>query len=138
MMDDMMGNMMPAMKEGKGKKKKMMDKADHGMGMDMMPMMKEGKDHDGDGDIDSDDYMAAKDAAIKKAMKEDESADSAEKMKGEDPCWKDYEMVGMKKKNGKEVPNCVPKGSAGECGKSSYSEVNVPDGWSVSDRVYKN
>jgi len=30
-------------------------------------------------------------------------------MKGKDPCWKDYEMVGTKKKNGKEVPNCVPK-----------------------------
>lgn len=32
-----------------------------------------------------------------------------EKMKGEDPCWDGYEMVGKKKKNGKEVPNCVPK-----------------------------
>ena len=32
----------------------------------------------------------------------------AKKMK-DDPCWKDYEMVGTKKKNGKEVPNCVPK-----------------------------
>ena len=30
------------------------------------------------------------------------------KMKGEDPCWKGYEMVGKKKKGGKEVPNCVP------------------------------
>ena len=29
---------------------------------------KKGKDHDGDGDIDSDDYLAAKDKAIKKAM----------------------------------------------------------------------
>lgn len=28
---------------------------------------------------------------------------------GKDPCWKDYEMVGMKDKNGKKVPNCVPK-----------------------------
>jgi len=27
----------------------------------------------------------------------------------EGPCWKGYEMVGMKMKNGKEVPNCVPK-----------------------------
>lgn len=27
----------------------------------------------------------------------------------EDPCWDNYEMVGMKNKNGKEVPNCVPK-----------------------------
>ena len=28
-----------------------------------------------------------------------------------DPCWKGYEMVGMKEKNGKEVPNCVPEES---------------------------
>ena len=34
---------------------------------------KKGTDHDGDGDIDSDDYMAAKDKAIKKAMGKDES-----------------------------------------------------------------
>ena len=33
---------------------------------------KKGKDHDGDGDIDGDDYMAAKDKAIKKAMGTDE------------------------------------------------------------------
>jgi hypothetical protein len=26
-----------------------------------------------------------------------------------DPCWKDYKQVGMKKKGGKSVPNCVPK-----------------------------
>ena len=26
-----------------------------------------------------------------------------------DPCWKNYEQVGMKMKDGKEVPNCVPK-----------------------------
>ena len=31
-----------------------------------------------------------------------------EKKKKDDPCWKDYEMVGMKEKDGKEVPNCVP------------------------------
>jgi len=35
----------------------------------------------------------------------------AKKMKGEDPCWKDYEMIGTKKKGGKEVPNCVKKES---------------------------
>lgn len=23
-------------------------------------------------------------------------------------CWKGFKMVGMKKKNGKKVPNCVP------------------------------
>ncbi|MBD1397439.1 hypothetical protein H9Q13_09700 [Pontibacter sp. JH31] len=26
-----------------------------------------------------------------------------------DPCWKGYEQVGMKKKDGKQVPNCVPE-----------------------------
>jgi hypothetical protein len=25
------------------------------------------------------------------------------------PCWKGYEMVGMKSKGGRKVPNCVPK-----------------------------
>jgi len=27
----------------------------------------------------------------------------------EDPCWKGYERVGTKEKNGKKVPNCVPE-----------------------------
>ena len=26
-----------------------------------------------------------------------------------DPCWKGYQMVGMKKKGGRSVPNCVPE-----------------------------
>lgn len=25
------------------------------------------------------------------------------------PCWKGYEMIGMKKKGGRKVPNCVPR-----------------------------
>jgi len=41
-----------------------------------------------------------------------ESAKSAkgksDKRKG-DPCWKNYKMVGMKTKDGKKVPNCVPE-----------------------------
>jgi len=28
---------------------------------------------------------------------------------GKDPCWAGYQMVGMKNKGGREVPNCVPK-----------------------------
>ena len=31
---------------------------------------------------------------------------------GEDPCWKGYKQVGMKMKNGSEVPNCVPVSEA--------------------------
>jgi hypothetical protein len=32
----------------------------------------------------------------------------------EDACWKGYEAIGMKMKNGKKVPNCVPKESVEE------------------------
>lgn len=35
-----------------------------------------------------------------------------------DPCWKGYQQVGMKKKNGKEVPNCVPKEEVEESSKA--------------------
>jgi hypothetical protein len=35
------------------------------------------------------------------------SEDFIEKMK-DDPCWKGYQAVGMKSKNGRKVPNCVP------------------------------
>ena len=32
------------------------------------------------------------------------------KKKMKNPCWKGYVAYGMKKKGGKKVPNCVPKG----------------------------
>ena len=48
---------------------------------------KKGKDHDGDGNIDSDDYLAAKDKAIKDNMKkdgdDDDKKDNKKKMKEE-------------------------------------------------------
>lgn len=44
--------------------------------------------------------------------------EEAKKMKGDDPCWKGYEMVGMKKKGGKEVPNCVPVKEEGDPNKA--------------------
>ena len=28
--------------------------------------------------------------------------------KSDDPCWDGYKKEGMKTKNGKKVPNCVP------------------------------
>ncbi len=31
--------------------------------------------------------------------------------KADNPCWKDYEKIGMKTKDGKKVPNCVLKKS---------------------------
>jgi hypothetical protein len=29
------------------------------------------------------------------------------KKKKDDPCWEGYAMIGTKKKNGKEVPDCL-------------------------------
>jgi hypothetical protein len=78
--------------------------------------MGEKRDHDKDGDVDSEDWKMARDKAIKGA--------TTEAGEDSDPCWDDYEMVGMKKgKGGKSVPNCVPE--------SDHSELSVPDGWSV-------
>jgi len=31
------------------------------------------------------------------------------KKKMKNPCWKGYKAIGMKKKGGRKVPNCVPK-----------------------------
>ena len=96
------------------------------------------KDIDNDGDTDSTDkYLHKRRAAVSKNIKENplmalgrtaaaaagtaagtavgnkigDKITSQKKYNKEDkdPCWKDYEMVGMKKKDGKEVPNCVPK-----------------------------
>lgn len=39
-------------------------------------------------------------ATRKKPKSTDKSSD--------DPCWKNYKQAGMKEKNGKQVPNCVP------------------------------
>lgn len=48
-------------------------------------------------------------AIDKKEKNEEASLEEADDKRKDDPCWKDYKMVGMKKKNGKDVPNCVPK-----------------------------
>ena len=37
-----------------------------------------------------------------------EEEELEEEKKKKDPCWKGYEQIGMKEKDGKEVPNCVP------------------------------
>lgn len=33
----------------------------------------------------------------------------ARKKKESDPCWDGYQQAGMKDKNGKKVPNCIPE-----------------------------
>ena len=75
------------------------------------------------------------------------------KMKGEDPCWKGYQMVGTKKKGGKEVPNCVPKEEFGiqevappgfegtvKAMKKHKSEIDNPYAlaWYMKNKGYKS
>ncbi len=43
-----------------------------------------------------------------------EYGDSNENVNEAGPCWKGYKQVGMKNKNGREVPNCVPESVVNE------------------------
>lgn len=98
---------------------------------------REDKDIDNDGDADkSDEYLHAKRKAIKKSIDKKKGSEEDEqevqegsygkkKMKeDDDPCWDSHKQVGTKKKNGKTVPNCVPKESS--CG---YDRKKVKEGY---------
>ena len=80
------------------------------------------KDYDGDGKIESGSkehagvvHNAIQRAKGKKADGQDtrkEEVESIEEKKNggdNDPCWDSHKQVGMKKKGGRMVPNCVPK-----------------------------
>ena len=58
-----------------------------------------------------DDDSAYKPAPCDKSAKTKPSTYTKQfkKMFDEDPCWDTHKQVGMKKKGGKMVPNCVPK-----------------------------
>ena len=60
---------------------------------------------------DKDIGSKAKDNEISSKAKDKEIINKVKQISNEDkdPCWKDYKQIGMKKKNGKTVPNCVPK-----------------------------
>ena len=57
-------------------------------------------------------------------------ADLAAKVRKEsadDPCWDGYKQIGMKKKNGKDVPNCVQEGQAMDMARSSIQRERESD-----------
>jgi len=66
-------------------------------------------DVDGDGKIEKDDFKKLRKSHHGKKDESNCNEGANTKMKGDDPCWDSHEMVGMKMKNGKKVPNCVPK-----------------------------
>lgn len=49
-----------------------------------------------------------------------------------DPCWKGYEQVGMKNKDGKEVPNCVPEAKA-----DGYTKAEAIENAEAEIRYYE-
>lgn len=44
----------------------------------------------------------------------------------DDPCWDGYQQYGMKKKNGKHVPNCVPVKEDEDLDEATYKGREVP------------
>ena len=62
--------------------------------------------HKQDDDLKESDYPTV--TFLKKKKKEPEYKDSDISEK-DGPCWDGYKQVGMKKKKGKDVPNCVPE-----------------------------
>jgi hypothetical protein len=47
----------------------------------------------------------------------------------DDPCWDGYEQIGMKTKNGKKVPNCVPKDDSKESAKTADESGDSDPCW---------
>lgn len=45
----------------------------------------------------------------------------------DDPCWDGYRQIGMKTKNGKEVPNCVKEGNAMDMARASIAREKEAD-----------
>ena len=57
------------------------------------------------------------------------------KKKMKNPCWKGYKQIGMKEKDGKQVPNCVPdKDNKIQKEKKEEKEMNERDGANTSSR----
>ena len=55
-----------------------------------------------------------------------------------DPCWDGYEQIGMKKKNEKEVPNCVPVNEDTEIDEATYKGRKVPLNKPMSGDIKKS
>ena len=59
-------------------------------------------------------------------MHHNESVNEGLKDPKDNPCWKGYEPVGTKKKNGKTVPNCVPVSEEVPCAEPITTDPDLP------------
>lgn len=83
-------------------------------------------DYNKDGKISADDLQNIRKKKLKSKI------DELKKAKN-DPCWKGYVQLGMKDKDGKKVPNCVPE-SAEELGELSKETLSSYYSKSIKDR----
>ena len=94
-----------------------------------------------------DDTLAAKKPAPEgyhympdgKLMRDDgHDSEAAVKKGSDDPCWEGYVQLGTKMKNGKEVPNCVPKDAAVDADLEEVPEGfhRMPDGEIMRDDAH--
>tara|TARA_A100001234_G_scaffold102678_1_gene90430 strand:- start:980 stop:2143 length:1164 start_codon:yes stop_codon:yes gene_type:complete len=98
------------------------------------PVGKEDSDVDNDGKVDdTDSYLMKRRKAIAKAMKKEETEVAEDK----DPCWDSHKQVGMKKKGGKMVPNCVPKESFNVKSPVIFSKPEEKVEESISEEQFK-
>ena len=98
------------------------------------PVGKEDADIDNDGKVDdTDSYLKNRRKAIAKAMKKEETEVAEDK----DPCWDSHKQVGMKKKGGKMVPNCVPKESFNVKSPVIFSKPEEKVEESISEEQFK-
>jgi len=54
------------------------------------------------------------------------------------PCWKGYEMIGMKTKNGRSVPNCVKKANVGLHAETKEKKKVIPGDPNKRRKYFKN
>jgi len=75
------------------------------------------------------DYIdTAADYLTSKPMEEQKMVNKILKdLKEEDPCWKGYTQVGMKKKNGRKVPNCVPSKGVPKAKGYKKEDITIED-----------
>ena len=67
------------------------------------------------------------------AMQKKKPAPEQQQEAKNDPCWDSHKMVGMKKKGGKMVPNCVPKEETENVGE----EMSVKDQMKISQEYMR-
>ena len=72
-------------------------------------------------------YWRDSEGGIKKAQQHSKAElDEGLRDPEDNPCWKGYEPVGTKKKNGKTVPNCVPVSEEVPCSEPITTDPDLP------------